>query len=100
MIEANANAAQNDVKSLGKDANNLLNDSGNTFSDKSAEMRNKAMAMKDTGVAKAKELQASAIENSKKLMRTTNDYVQTNPWRALTISAGVGLLLGFLFKRR
>jgi ElaB/YqjD/DUF883 family membrane-anchored ribosome-binding protein len=54
----------------------------------------------DTGRAKAKELQASAIENSKKLMRTTNDYVQSNPWGALAISAGVGLLLGFLFKRK
>jgi ElaB/YqjD/DUF883 family membrane-anchored ribosome-binding protein len=100
MVEANANAAQNDMKSLNKDANNLLNDASATFSEKSADIRNKGAAMMDTGRAKAKELQASAIENSKKLMRTTNDYVQSNPWGALAISAGVGLLLGFLFKRK
>ncbi len=100
MIEANTNAAQNDIKSLGKDANNLLNDAGSTLTDKSAELRNKGKAVMDTSMAKAKEIQASAIENSKKLARSTNDYVQTNPWRALTISAGLGVLLGFLFKRK
>jgi ElaB/YqjD/DUF883 family membrane-anchored ribosome-binding protein len=100
MIEANTNAAQNDIKSLGKDANNALNDAGASLSDKSAELRNKGRAALDTSLVKAKELQASAIESSKKVMRNTNDYVQTNPWRALTISAGLGVLLGFLFKRK
>jgi ElaB/YqjD/DUF883 family membrane-anchored ribosome-binding protein len=100
MIEANSNAAQNDIKSLGKDANNILNDAGSSLSDKSAELRNKGKAALDTSLVKAKELQASAIENGKKVMRNTNDYVQTNPWRALTISAGIGVLLGVLFKRK
>jgi ElaB/YqjD/DUF883 family membrane-anchored ribosome-binding protein len=34
------------------------------------------------------------------IARATNDYVNENPWRAIAIGAGIGLLLGIVVSRR
>ena len=100
MLETNTDATKSDIKSFSKDASTLLGEVGSAVADKAAEARNKSMAMLDSTLAKAKGMQTSAVENSKKLARSTDAYVQENPWRAVTISAGIGLLLGFLMKNR
>jgi ElaB/YqjD/DUF883 family membrane-anchored ribosome-binding protein len=100
MIDVNGSATQSDMKNLAKDSGNMLNDATKVASEKTADLRARGMAAVDSTMAKAKEMQASAVESSKQLMRNTNDYVQRNPWQALSISAGVGVLLGILLKRR
>jgi len=54
----------------------------------------------DGTLTRAKELQMSAVESGKKLARNTDEYVHHNPWRAIAVSAGAGLLLGYLLKKR
>ena len=39
-------------------------------------------------------------DRTKAAARATDDYVNDNPWRAVGIAAGVGLLLGVIFARR
>ncbi|MES2024196.1 MAG: hypothetical protein V4448_01435 [Pseudomonadota bacterium] len=41
-----------------------------------------------------------AAKKTKEVAVTTDDFVNQNPWRAVTISAGLGLVLGFLFSRK
>ena len=43
---------------------------------------------------------AAAIEAGKDIAATTDDYVQENPWSAIAISAGIGLLLGLAISRK
>jgi ElaB/YqjD/DUF883 family membrane-anchored ribosome-binding protein len=45
-------------------------------------------------------VQAAAIEAGKEIAATTDDYVQENPWRAIAISAGIGLLVGLVISRK
>jgi ElaB/YqjD/DUF883 family membrane-anchored ribosome-binding protein len=49
---------------------------------------------------KAQELQAVAVEKGKEVAQTTDEFVHENPWKAVAISAGVGLLVGLLVSRR
>jgi ElaB/YqjD/DUF883 family membrane-anchored ribosome-binding protein len=54
----------------------------------------------DKAVTKAQEVQTAAIESGKEIAVKTDDYVHENPWRAVAISAGVGVLLGMLLSRK
>jgi ElaB/YqjD/DUF883 family membrane-anchored ribosome-binding protein len=45
-------------------------------------------------------LQSAAIDTSKEVVGNANDYVRENPWNAVAISAGVGMLIGILIGRR
>jgi ElaB/YqjD/DUF883 family membrane-anchored ribosome-binding protein len=40
------------------------------------------------------------LDKSKAAARCTDDYVHDNPWRAMGIAAGVGLIVGILISRR
>ncbi len=46
------------------------------------------------------EVQALVSERTRECMRTTDHYVRDNPWQAVGIAAGVGLILGLLMSRR
>ena len=40
------------------------------------------------------------VQQGRLAVRVTDEYVQENPWRAVGIAAGVGLVIGLLIGRR
>jgi ElaB/YqjD/DUF883 family membrane-anchored ribosome-binding protein len=54
----------------------------------------------EQGRATLAEVQTKVTERTRECMQTTDDYVRTNPWQAVGIAAGVGLLVGLLLGRR
>lgn len=40
------------------------------------------------------------VDRTKEAARATDDYVRDNPWHAVGIAAGVGLVIGMLIGRR
>jgi ElaB/YqjD/DUF883 family membrane-anchored ribosome-binding protein len=54
----------------------------------------------DEGRAALEEWQAVVTEKTRECIRTTDTYVRTNPWQAIGIAAGVGLIVGLLISRR
>ncbi len=40
------------------------------------------------------------VDKTKEAARATDEYVHDNPWRAVGIAAGVGLIIGLLISRR
>jgi ElaB/YqjD/DUF883 family membrane-anchored ribosome-binding protein len=40
------------------------------------------------------------VDKTKEAARATDDYVRDNPWHAVGIAAGVGLVIGMLIGRR
>ena len=40
------------------------------------------------------------VEKVKYAATATDDYVQGNPWAAVSIAAGVGIMLGFITAKR
>jgi ElaB/YqjD/DUF883 family membrane-anchored ribosome-binding protein len=90
---------RNDMKTLVKDAQELFHEAAAATGEKADELRSRGMNLLDAAIVKAQNAQAVAIEKGKVVAATTDEYVQENPWRAVAISAGVGLLVGIILGR-
>jgi ElaB/YqjD/DUF883 family membrane-anchored ribosome-binding protein len=54
----------------------------------------------DQGRAALADLQAKLSETTRQCTRTTDAYVRDNPWQAVGIAVGIGVLIGLLLRRR
>lgn len=45
-------------------------------------------------------IEQAVVEKTKEAAKATDEYVHENPWKAVGIGAGVGLLVGLLIARR
>jgi ElaB/YqjD/DUF883 family membrane-anchored ribosome-binding protein len=100
MLESNLKTVRTDMKTLIQDAQELFREATSSTGLKAEELRSKGLTLLDTAMAKAQDVQAAALETSKELAGEADDYVRENPWRAVAISAGVGLLVGLLISRK
>jgi ElaB/YqjD/DUF883 family membrane-anchored ribosome-binding protein len=100
MLTANVKTVRNDMKTLMRDAQELFREATSATGEKAEELRQKGMILVDAAMSKAQDLQAVAVETGKEMAETADDFVQEHPWKAVAISAGVGLLVGMLIARR
>ena len=91
-----ANALGRDVQNVVSEAQDLLKTVKDEGASKIDEMKSKVATQYDAAREKFGEIQATVQEGAKQAMTTTDEYVRSNPWRAVGIAAGVGALVGFL----
>jgi ElaB/YqjD/DUF883 family membrane-anchored ribosome-binding protein len=63
-------------------------------------MMEQAISESNRTKAKVVEDFKSIVNDADDLLQATDDYVKGNPWTAVGIAAGVGILIGFLFGKR
>ena len=100
MASAQPNPLGRDVQNVVSEAQELLKtvkDEGATQMDN---MRNKMQAQYDVARQKFGEIQTQVTDGARMAATTTDEYVHTNPWQAIGLAAGVGVLIGFLIARR
>ena len=91
----------------------LMRDLKNVVSDAETWLRGSNLTGEDLKAAKAKfertlvnakdgivAMEEAVVEKTKATARATDDYVQENPWKAIGISAAIGVLVGALISRR
>jgi ElaB/YqjD/DUF883 family membrane-anchored ribosome-binding protein len=100
MLESNVKTVRNDMRTLLREAQDLFREATSMTGDKADDMRERGMALLDTALTKAQEVQAAAIQTGKEVAETADDFVKENPWKAVALSAGVGLLVGLLIARK
>jgi ElaB/YqjD/DUF883 family membrane-anchored ribosome-binding protein len=100
MLESNLKTVRTDMKTLIRDAQELFREATSASGLKADELRSKGLVLLDTAMAKVQDVQAAAMETGKEMAGEADDYVRGNPWRAVAISAGVGLLVGLLISRK
>ena len=100
MQTSNIKTVRNDMRTLIKEAQDLFREATYTTGDKADELRARGMALLESALAKAQEVQTVAMETGKEVAETTDAFVKENPWKAVAISAGVGVLIGMLIARR
>ena len=100
MLESNIKTVRNDMKTLLKDAQELFREATSVTGVRADELRSRGQALLDAAMVKAQEVQAAALETGKEIAQTTDDYVHENPWKAVAIAAGAGLVLGVLIARK
>lgn len=54
----------------------------------------------DQGREALLEMQALITQRTRECVETTDTYVRENPWQAVGIAAGIGLVIGLLMGRR
>jgi ElaB/YqjD/DUF883 family membrane-anchored ribosome-binding protein len=95
-----SNPVARDIQNVVSDAQDLLKTVQDQGGDKIGEMRAKVQTQIDAARQTLTELQQSVQDGAKVAMTSTDEYVRSNPWRAVGISAAVGALVGFLIARR
>ena len=89
-----------DLTAVIRDAESLLRATAAQTGDKVEEIRARA----EETVRQAKErlagVEEQALERARVFAGEADQYVRGNPWRAVAVAAGVGLLLGIMMSSR
>ena len=99
-MQSNLKTARSDMKSLLQDAQDLFRQATSATGEKAEMLRNQGLSLLDSAVTKAQEVQTAALETGKEMAESADTYVQENPWKAVAISSGVGVLIGMLIARK
>ena|SRR6185295_12642636 len=95
-----AGQLMDDLQTVIGDAESLLRETAQQGGEKIREVRMRA----EESVRAAKErlagIEQDAVQRAQAIAGDTNDFVRNNPWQAVGIAAGVGLVLGILLMSR
>ncbi len=97
---ANRDKLVQDMKVVIADAEDLLRATANQAGEKIAVARERIEDSLHQAKVKLAEAEAMVTERARQAARYTDEYVHDNPWRAIGVAAGIGLLLGLLISRR
>lgn len=100
MLSSNLKTVRTDMKTLVRDAQELFREATTATGEKAEMLRSQGLNLLDTAITKAQEVQAVALETGKELADNADTYVQENPWKAVGLSAGLGILIGLLIARK
>jgi ElaB/YqjD/DUF883 family membrane-anchored ribosome-binding protein len=89
-----------DLTAVIRDAENLLRATATQTGEKVEEMRARAEESVRAAKQRLAGIEEEAIEHARAFAGEADQYVRTNPWQAIGIAAGVGLVLGLLMTRR
>ena len=89
-----------DFKTLFADVEDLFKAGASGAAEKAAVAKERLQDHLHTLKLKVADAEDIVIQSSKQAARATDDFVHENPWRAVGIGAGVGLIIGLLIGRR
>lgn len=89
-----------DFKVVVADAEALIKATANQGGEAVATLRTRAEESLAVAKAKMAEAQNALVDKTKAAAKVTDVYVHENPWRAVGVAAGVGLVIGLLIGRR
>jgi ElaB/YqjD/DUF883 family membrane-anchored ribosome-binding protein len=89
-----------DLRVLAADAEELVKATASQTGDKITEVRGKIQQSVADLKPRLAQAQAALTDNAKAAVNTGDAYVHSNPWTAMGVAAGVGLLVGLLIGRR
>lgn len=89
-----------DMRVVVADAEEILRATAGVAGEKMVDLRERVGERLRDAKLRIADAEAALVDKTKAAARVTDDYVNENPWRAVGIAAGVGLLLGIIIGRR
>jgi ElaB/YqjD/DUF883 family membrane-anchored ribosome-binding protein len=89
-----------DLTAVIKDAESLLRVTAAQTGDKVEEIRARAEETVRNAKARLGEVEEQALERAREFAGDADEYVRGNPWQAVGIAAGIGIVIGMLMSRR
>ena len=100
MEQVTTTRLMEDLRTVVRDTEELLKATASQTGEKAEEARRRVSAALDSAKVRLQQAQASAAQMGDEALKATEQYVRDNPWQAIGIAAGVGLVLGALLTRR
>ena len=98
--QVNLEKLMEDLRAVVADAEELLKATANQTGERIAAARVKAEESLKAAKARLAEEKAAVMARTKAAAKAADDHVRANPWTAVGIALGVGLVLGILAARR
>lgn len=89
-----------DLQLVISDAEELLRATAGQAGEKVSAAREKVQDSVRHAREKLADIEESVIEQGREAARAADEYVRANPWQAVGIAAGIGLVIGLLVSRR
>jgi ElaB/YqjD/DUF883 family membrane-anchored ribosome-binding protein len=89
-----------DLRVVVADAEELLRATATQAGEKAAAARERIRDSLDRAKVKLAVAEDALLLKGRQAARATDEYVHENPWHAVGVGAGVGLVLGLLIARR
>ena len=89
-----------DVKLLVNDTEELVKATAAQAGEKIVEMRKRAQDAANNLKPQLIKIEAAVVDKAKTTATATDAYIHENPWTAIGVSAGIGLVIGLLVGRR
>ncbi|MDF2463926.1 MAG: protein of unknown function ElaB [Ramlibacter sp.] len=89
-----------DLKLVIADAEELMKLTAGDVGEKASAIRMRMQARMEQAKVDLARLQENAVARAKDASKVADNYVHDNPWTAIGIAAGVGVVLGMLISRR
>jgi len=89
-----------DMKVVVADAEEILRATAGVAGEKMADLRERIGERLRDARVRIDDAEAMLVDKTKAAARATDDFVNENPWQAVGIAAGVGVLLGIIIGRR
>jgi len=89
-----------DMKVVVADAEEILRATAGAAGEKVSELRERIQDRLRDAKIRLADAEAALLDKTKAAARATDDFVHENPWKAVGIAAGIGLLLGVIIGRR
>lgn len=90
----------NDLRVVIADAEEMLRMTADEVGEGAADLRSRLQARLNQAKADLQHLQEVAVAKAKAAGHATDEFVHENPWKAIGIAAGIGLVVGLLIGRR
>jgi ElaB/YqjD/DUF883 family membrane-anchored ribosome-binding protein len=89
-----------DMKVVVSDAEEILRATAGVAGEKMVDLRERIGERLRDAKLRIADAEAALVDKTKAAARATDDYVNENPWQAVGIAAGIGLLIGIIIGRR
>ena len=100
MTNSSKQKLVSDMKVVVSDAEEILRATAGVAGERMVDLRERiAERLRDAKLRLA-DAEAALVDKTKAAARATDDFVNDNPWQAVGIAAGIGLLLGNIIGRR
>ena len=99
-MEATRDELLSDFKALIGDAEALLRATTDQAGETVTAVRQRIEQRLEEGKKSVAEAEALLLERTKEAAKSADVYVRENPWNAVGIAAGVGLVVGLLVARK
>jgi ElaB/YqjD/DUF883 family membrane-anchored ribosome-binding protein len=98
--EATTDQLMSDLKTVMSDAEALLKATSTQTGERIQEVRARAEESLRQARERVTQVEQDALKAAREMAEATEEYVRDNPWQAIGVAAGVGLLLGLVLGRR